>query len=141
MQPARVRLGLAILTIVPAGLYTKHYTGPAATWVHNYLGGVFYEWFWIWVWMWLRPTSKPATVGFLVLGVTTLLEFLQLVSTPWLQAIRSHWVGQALVGTSFSWLDLPHYVLGTLSGVYLARWLGRAKAIQPASSPSKRSST
>ncbi|MDW7679736.1 MAG: DUF2809 domain-containing protein, partial [bacterium] len=37
---------LSILIIVPVGFATKFYRGPAAGWVNNSLGGVFYEIFW-----------------------------------------------------------------------------------------------
>ncbi len=36
----------SLLIIVPLGLYSKFYSGPAANWVNNSLGGVFYEVFW-----------------------------------------------------------------------------------------------
>ena len=38
--------GLALVGLVPLGLYTKVYAGSAAAWVNNSLGGVFYVLFW-----------------------------------------------------------------------------------------------
>jgi hypothetical protein len=35
-----------LLVTIPVGVYTKFYQGPAADWVNNSLGGVFYEIFW-----------------------------------------------------------------------------------------------
>lgn len=35
----RVLTGISLLFIIPAGFYSKFYTGPAADWVNNSLGG------------------------------------------------------------------------------------------------------
>jgi hypothetical protein len=37
----------SLLVTVPVGVYTKFHQGPAADWVNNSLGGVFYEIFWV----------------------------------------------------------------------------------------------
>ena len=38
--------GLALVGLVPLGLYTKVYAGPVTAWVNNSLDGVFYVLFW-----------------------------------------------------------------------------------------------
>jgi hypothetical protein len=56
-----------------------------------------------------------------VLLVTCLLELLLLWHPPWLQRLRGGFIGHALLGTTFAWLDFPHY----LGGWALSRWIGR----------------
>jgi hypothetical protein len=48
-SPASRKRGWTVVSlsvIVPIGVYSKLYTGPAANWVNNSLSGVFYEIFW-----------------------------------------------------------------------------------------------
>jgi len=78
---------VSLCIVVPIGLYTKRYAGPAACWVNDSLGGVFYE-------------------------MTCLLEFLQLWHPPLLECVRSTWIGRTALGTSFTWLDFPYYLVG-----------------------------
>ena len=59
--------------------------------------------------------SRPELATWIAAGVVLVtcgLEFLQLWHPPWLQAIRSTFLGASLLGTSFSWWDFPAYVVG-----------------------------
>ncbi|ODS34777.1 MAG: hypothetical protein SCARUB_00037 [Candidatus Scalindua rubra] len=49
-----------------------------------------------------------------VLGITCFLEFLQLWHPPFLESIRSTFIGSVLIGTTFTWWDFPHYALVAL---------------------------
>jgi len=44
---------------------------------------------------------------------------LQLWQPPWLQTIRSTFLGGAVLGNSFSYWDLPAYPIGCLLGWWL----------------------
>jgi hypothetical protein len=112
--------GLALVSLVPLGLYTKVYAGPAAAWVNNSLGGVFYVLFWCLLLFWLQSGLRPGRVALAVLAVTCLLEFLQRWHPPWLEGLRSFWLGQILLGTTFAWSDFPYYFIGAGLG-----WLWR----------------
>ena len=46
LSKRRAWIGTSLLVTIPVGVYTKFYQGPAADWVNNSLGGVFYEIFW-----------------------------------------------------------------------------------------------
>lgn len=118
----RWRCVAALGLLVPLGLATKAYSGPGARWVVGNAGGVLYVAFWIV----LARAVWPPGVGFragiaapVVLLVTCALEVLQTVSTPWLDAARSHFVGRTLLGATFSWWDFPHYVAGAVLGAGL----------------------
>jgi hypothetical protein len=125
----RRSLLLALLVVTPLGFATKLYSGPGAAWVGNYGGGLVYVIFWILVVLAIAPRLPPGRVAVGVLFVTCGLEVLQLWRPPLLEAIRSTYLGRALVGSTFSWWDFPHYVAGCAAGVGLARILsGRARA-------------
>jgi len=107
----------ALLLLVPIGLSTKFYSGPFELWVRNFSGGILYEMFWIWLIELLRPQKRPWITGVFVLAVTTALEFLQLWHWSILENVRTTFIGRTLIGTSFTWMDLPYYAIGTVIGV------------------------
>jgi hypothetical protein len=103
---------VSLLVIVPVGFYSKFYTGPAASWVNNSLSGVFYEIFWCLLIFLFGGEGKPWIIAASVLVATCLLEFLQLWHPPFLEFMRSYFIGRAVLGTSFAWSDFPYYFLG-----------------------------
>ncbi|WP_200241466.1 DUF2809 domain-containing protein [Thiohalocapsa halophila] len=109
--------------LVPLGLWTKLYAGPASAWVAGSLGGVLYVAFWIVLAMALAPAHWLLRVSLAVLVLTALLELLQLWHPLWLEPIRANFLGHALLGSTFSWLDFPHYALGAVLGARLTRWI------------------
>jgi len=118
-----------LCVIVPLGFYTKFYSGPAANWVHNSLGGVFYEIFWCLLAAWLLPRSASGKIAVTVLLGTCALEFLQLWHPAWLQAVRGNFIGQAILGNSFAWSDFPYYFIGSALGwLWIRRLSGRFTA-------------
>ncbi len=116
---------ILLALLLPLGLSTKFYGGPGAPWVADNLGGVLYVLFWILLALAAAPRLAPAAVALAVLLITSALEVLQLWHPPWLQAIRETFIGHALLGNTFAWLDFPHYVVGAILGWGIGRWLAR----------------
>ena len=114
---------VAIAIVVPLGFYSKFYDGPASSWVNNSLGGVLYVIFWSLLFSVLIPGSKPWKIVSIVLLITSVLEILQLWHPPFMEAIRSTFIGVTLIGNSFSWLDLVHYAIGSLVSLGFLRIL------------------
>lgn len=116
MHPIRRRLALSLLVLIPLGIGTKFYGGPAAGWVHGHAGGVLYVIFWTVVVVLAVPSLSPWTVAGGVFIVTCGLEFLQLWSPSGLEAIRDTFFGHALLGSTFGRWDLLHYAIGAVCG-------------------------
>jgi hypothetical protein len=107
----------SLLVVTPLGFAFKFYSGPGGSWFNNYGAGVLYEIFWILLAFLFFPTRKAANaIPVYVFVITCILEFLQVWHPPFLEAIRSSFLGSALIGTTFVWWDIPHYVLGSLIG-------------------------
>lgn len=116
MKP-RLKALFSLVIITAAGFALKLYSGPFDAWANNYLAGAVYEIFWV-VFLFMlfpRPRFIPHLCLFVFL-ITSLLEFTQLSSAPVLESIRSSFIGRALIGSTFSRLDFPHYALGCLAG-------------------------
>ncbi|MEZ5071077.1 MAG: DUF2809 domain-containing protein [Bacteroidales bacterium] len=115
-------------TLVPVtvlGLATKFYEGPGQTWVHNSLGGVFYVMFWILLASLFLAGIRTWKIALWVLLTTVALEFLQLWHPPILQSVRGTFLGAALLGNTFVWRDMLHYLAGALAGLGLLTWVRR----------------
>ena len=83
----------------------------------DYGAGLLYEVFWILVLFFFFPRKEWTNkIALWVFTVTSVLEVLQLWRSPTLEWIRSHFLGRALIGTSFCWWDFPHYAVGSLFG-------------------------
>ncbi|MDZ7374486.1 MAG: DUF2809 domain-containing protein [candidate division KSB1 bacterium] len=116
------RVLIALLVVVPLGFAFKFYKGPLNGWFNDYGAGVLYEVFWILLASLLFPAPyHRVRIAAAVFVITCGLEFLQLWNAPFLNGIRRSFLGAAVLGSTFSWLDFPHYAIGCLLGYYLLR--------------------
>lgn len=107
---------LLLIIIIPAGFYTKFYSGPAQPWVSDSFGGLLYEIFWCLVFYFLFPKSKPSVIAITVFIATCILEFLQLWHPAFLEILRRNFIGRTILGNSFNWYDFPYYFIGSVLG-------------------------
>ncbi len=115
----RIVSGICILILVPLGFLVKEYHGIGEHIVSDKLAGTLYVIFWsiLFYFFFYRTTVKILVLSVFI--ATCSLEFLQLVSTPFLNAIRSGYIGRALIGNSFSWTDFIFYILGSIISYYI----------------------
>lgn len=107
--------------LIPIGLYTKLYNGFASSWVHDSLGGILYVIFWSLFFSIIFQKTKSWKIAAIVFVITVLFEILQLWHPVFLEIIRDNFIGKAMLGTSFSWLDIVHYFIGLIISFYLIR--------------------
>lgn len=131
MNRVRVLASLSLAILVPLGFAAKHYPGAGSAWVNNSLAGALYVVFWILVGTVLWPRARPGVIAAVVLVVTCILETLQLTDLVPLVELRRHYLGRALVGSTFVASDFLYYVLGAAGGWAWATWL-RGRASRPA---------
>ena len=118
----RRRVVASLLVVTPLGFLFKLYAGPGQRWFNNYGAGVLYVIFWCLVLFLIWPRrERAARIAAGVLAATCLLEVLQLWHPPLLEQVRATFLGRALVGTTFAWWDLPHYLLGAALGWWWMR--------------------
>lgn len=98
------------------GVGTKFYHGRFEGWIHNYAGGVIYEVFWIILFGAVFDRVRAWRIALWVFLATCALETLQLYHPPFLETIRSSFVGRGLIGQGFDPYDFPYYVIGSVIG-------------------------
>lgn len=116
IRKRRYYLLVALTVIIPVGFYSKFYNGPFHDWVNDSLGGALYEIFWCLVICFFFPKAKPIMIALTVLLATCSLEILQLWHPPFLELLRSYFIGRIILGASFNWLDFPYYLAGSFIG-------------------------
>jgi hypothetical protein len=125
MKLRHIRILAALILITPLGFATKFYRGPLHGWVADSLGGVLYEIFWCLAAALVFRRTDEKRIAVRVFLATCLLEILQLWHPPFLETVRSTFIGRTLIGTSFSWLDFPHYAIGCLAGWWMVKRLNQ----------------
>lgn len=120
MGVRRYRRGLlaAMVLTVCLGLASK--LENAGAWANYYGGDIVYEMFWIYGLGWLKPSWRAGAIAAGVFCVTGAIEVFQLVPFP--ESLQAQLWWRLLLGTSFSWLDFPHYFLGCILGGLSLRW-------------------
>jgi hypothetical protein len=114
----------SLLAVVPLGFLFKFYSGPGRKWFNDYGAGLIYEVFWILIVFLFFPKKKLVNkIPLWVFVITCALEVLQLWHPKFLETIGSYFIGAALIGTTFSWWDFPHYAIGCYLGWLWIKWL------------------
>ena len=124
LKKIRLMLALSVLVITPLGFLTKAYHGPLAHWVNNSLGGLFYVTFWCLVAAFVKPQWSEKSIALIVFLITGILETLQLWHPPFLEWLRSFYLGKVLLGTTFVFSDFFYYLLGAWLGWW---WIKKIK--------------
>lgn len=118
---------IALIIITPLGFYTKFYSGPYSEWVNDSLGGLFYVIFWCLIVNIILIRSRAWKIAVFVLLMTSCIEFLQLWHPPFLENLRSNFIGQTILGNSFNPTDFIYYVMGSLLGLSLLSIINEEK--------------
>ncbi len=92
------------------------YAGWPRDWVNNSLSGVFYVVFWCLFASFFFSRASATKLVIAVFAATCVLEVLQLWHLPFLERLRSFFLGRAFLGTSFVWSDFVYYALGSALG-------------------------
>lgn len=103
-----------LFIITPLGFLTKFYSGYLQNWLNNSVAGLIYVIFWCLLIRYIFIKLKPINVTVSVFLVTSLLEFTQLLKYPFLEFIRSYFIGRALIGSTFSPGDFLYYTIGAV---------------------------
>jgi hypothetical protein len=102
--------------LIPIGILTKFYSGFANVFIYNKLGGIVYVIFFIVLSSLLFHKTSPLKLSLIVLCITGLIEFSQLMQTDILIKLRSYFIFRALFGSVFNAFDFLYYILGAVLG-------------------------
>ncbi|AKG20398.1 ribosomal maturation YjgA family protein [Calothrix sp. 336/3] len=119
-----IYIAISLLFVTILGFALKYYNGFAQEWFNNSGAAIFYEIFWcLFAFCFFRSQRAIITIPIWVFIATALIEFLQLWHLPLLQQFRATFIGKTLLGTTFTWWDFPHYLIGCILGWLWLRML------------------
>lgn len=128
LKSKRTIILIVLVVLIPIGLGTKFYHGPGQEWVYEYAGDILYTMFFFFllrlIWLW----SNPIGLAVAAFCFSTTIEFTQLISTPFLETIRSTFLGRTFIGTGFTPVDIVYYLLGSTLGLIILRILEKDSA-------------
>ncbi|TAL14776.1 MAG: DUF2809 domain-containing protein [Aquabacterium sp.] len=137
MPPAardRLLTTLAIAAAIALGLASRRWPWLLPAWLGKYPGDALWATMVFFCFAWVLPAASTLRLAALALGTSWLVEFSQLVRAPWLDAARDTTPGHLVLGSTFTWLDLPAYAAGVLLGAAADRL---TPASRPAESPTE----
>lgn len=115
-------LGLGAACLIPLGVFTKLYRGPAQAWVNDSAGGIIYVLFFCLFWGLFQSSRRAARlIPVTVLAITCALEFLQTWNHQLPGFFRHSLLMRTLLGNTFAWSDFPYYFLGAALGWLVLR--------------------
>ncbi len=131
-RPLALSILLIAATIV-AGLAVRfaHLGLPAP--IVKYGGSALWAVMIYWLTSTLLPTGRLGGLIALAGTAATVVEFIKLFHTPWLDAFRITLAGTLLLGRVFSGWDILVYWLAIGAAAATDRWLRRRRLRQPAS--------
>lgn len=115
-----------MLILIPVGIGMKLYSGLLEAIVSDKAAGMIYVVFWSFAAACIWVKKKPIGIVIIVFLVTSILEFSQLYSSPFLEMIRSTFIGHAIIGNAFNWPDFLYYLLGAGIAILWLRKIDRA---------------
>ena len=65
----------------------------------------------------INPGASTLRLAVYALLISYVDEFTQLYQAPWINEIRSSYVGHLVLGSTFSWYDMAAYTVGVAFGV------------------------
>lgn len=117
---------LTLVVVSIAGLLSKQNPITYFDWVNNHLAGLFYTIFWILiVFLFFKDKLNINHIPVIILCFTLAIEFLQLWHPAILTNLRGTSLGKIVLGTTFSWWDIPFYIVGCLLGWQLIVFLNK----------------
>jgi hypothetical protein len=114
---------IIVVVLISAGLLTKTYSGFGREFVNNYLGGIIYVVFFIILGSLILPSANILKLSLIVLFITCLLEFSQLLKGEILNELRAHFIFRSLIGSVFNVFDFMFYIAGASVGYCFLRFL------------------
>lgn len=119
---SRPLLLVAWLLVVAAGIASRSFPHALPAVLGKYPGDALWAWMALLGVAWLRPDLRPLLVALLALAISCLVECSQLYQAPWLNAIRAHRLGHAILGSGFHGPDFVAYAIGVGCGFAVDRW-------------------
>lgn len=108
---------IAILVVIVAGLASRRYPWLFPEYMGKYPGDALWALMVFLGWGIVFPAISTRRLAVYALATSFVDEFSQLYHAPWIDSIRSTFLGHIILGSGFMWFDFAAYAIGILIGV------------------------
>lgn len=125
IQQNRNRLwyAVAILVVIAAGLASRRYPWLFPGFMSKYPGDALWALMVFLGWGIIFPGVSTRKIAVYALATSFVDECSQLYHAPWIDSIRSTFLGHIILGSGFMWFDFAAYAIGVFIGVFGERAL------------------
>ncbi|MFX3648306.1 MAG: DUF2809 domain-containing protein [Paenibacillus sp.] len=120
---------VAVMMTMAAGLASRYYGDRLPNWVHEHSGDALWAGMIYFAVRMVWPRRSLVWAMSLSCVFSWMIEFSQLIQTPWLIEIRSTVWGALVLGHGFLVIDLIRYTVGILCMVMIDRYFLRNKMV------------
>jgi hypothetical protein len=114
---------MLVVTTIILGLASRRYAHAIPSFMAEYAGDTLWAAMVFFGLALLLPKRSTCALAVSALAVAFAVEFSQLYHVPWLDAIRSTWLGALVLGQGFLWSDLVCYTVGVAAAVMVDKTL------------------
>ncbi|MEO8664877.1 MAG: DUF2809 domain-containing protein [Ignavibacteria bacterium] len=114
---------ISIIVVIAAGLGTRKYPGLLPKFIAEYSGDTLWALMVFLLTGFIFNSFTTTKVAVISLVFSFAIEFSQLYSSEWFDAIRHTLLGGLIFGYGFLWSDLICYIIGVTTGVLLEKTL------------------
>ncbi len=112
---------LFFLTLV--GVFSKYYQGTYRVWVRDYFGDIISVMFVFFVLKMIFTKISFVYCAVVTFLISVIIEFSQLIKTPFLIEIRKNFLVSIIMGQSFDRLDFLYYIIGIVIAFLLGKYV------------------
>jgi hypothetical protein len=113
----RLWYAVAILVVIVVGLSSRHYPWLFPEFMGKYPGDALWALMVFLGWGVIFPGISTRRLAVYALATSYVDEFSQLYHAPWIDSIRSTFLGHIILGSRFMWFDFAAYAIGIFIGV------------------------
>lgn len=108
---------MAIFVVILVGLASRRYPWLFPEFMGKYPGDALWALMVFLGWGIIFPGISTRKLAVYALATSYVDEFSQLYHAPWIDSIRSTFLGHIILGSEFMWFDFAAYAIGIFVGV------------------------
>jgi hypothetical protein len=111
-----------LILVIITGIASRKFSFMFPAFLGKYPGDSLWAVMVFLMWGIIKPGASTCILTVLALVTSYLDEFSQLYQAPWINAVRHTFIGHAILGSWFSWMDMVAYTVGVGAAAVIDWW-------------------